>query len=101
MRVCRTCVHMQQAAASRGLPISIQRESPPPPPPPPPPPSLYVEILNHYLTYFELGVDAFTVSVVQQLLDLVAGEVAPAKGTESPAGGADAEAIRYVVLCQC
>lgn len=36
---------------------------------------LYVEIANHYLYYFNKGVDTMSASVVQQLLELVSSEL--------------------------
>jgi len=37
---------------------------------------MYVEIANHYLYYFDRGVETMSASVVQQLLELVASELA-------------------------
>jgi vacuolar protein sorting-associated protein 35 len=37
---------------------------------------LYVEIVNHYLYYLSRGVESMSTSVVQQLLELVASELA-------------------------
>lgn len=51
---------------------------------------LYVEILNHYLYYFDRGVETMTASVVQQLLELTASEFSSAGE-----GVADEETKRF------
>lgn len=65
--------------------------------------SLYIEVLNHYLIYYELGVEAFTTSVVQQLLEVVQGEVvagqSPLPGSTTGAVATDAETIRCAMHC--
>ena len=40
--------------------------------------SLYIEILEHYVFYFDRGVENFTASVLQPVVDLIQGEVAGA-----------------------
>lgn len=40
--------------------------------------SLYVEILNTYLYYFDRAVPPFTPSVLQPIIDLIQGEVSGA-----------------------
>mmetsp|Transcript_27157 Transcript_27157/g.69109 ORF Transcript_27157/g.69109 Transcript_27157/m.69109 type:complete len:847 (-) Transcript_27157:307-2847(-) len=52
----------------------------------------FVEVLNHHLTYLELGVDTITPAVVQGVLDEVAGEVVAGR---KEGGATDAEALRY------
>ena len=47
--------------------------------------SLYIEILEHYVFYFERGVEHFTASVLQPILDLIQGEVSGAsKDADAP-----------------
>jgi hypothetical protein len=52
--------------------------------------TLYVEVLNHYLVYYEQGVDAFSPSAVQQVVETVQGELTQAHGAST----LDEEALR-------
>lgn len=40
--------------------------------------SLYIEIFEHYVFYFDRGVENFTASVLQPVLDLIQGEISGA-----------------------
>jgi hypothetical protein len=52
--------------------------------------TLYIEVLNHYLLYYEQGVDAFSASAVQQVVETVQGELTQAQA----ASRLDEEALR-------
>lgn len=49
--------------------------------------SLYIEILEHYIFYFDRGVENFTASVLQPVVDLIQSEISGAPK--------DADAARY------
>ena len=61
------CPHPQLTASARAADSSYVQ--------------LYIEILNHYLYYFDRGVDAFTPSVLQPVVDLIQGEITGAGST--------------------
>ncbi|CAD7699400.1 unnamed protein product, partial [Ostreobium quekettii] len=70
MRSLKRCIKLANAAQRRsGITARSLRPSVEPV-------SLYVELLNQYLFYFEAGNSQITLSVLQQLIDLVANEMA-------------------------
>ena len=56
--------------------------------------ALYIEVLNHYLTYFGQGVEPFTPGVVQQLVELCESELLPEQQQRQPAGVVDEDTLR-------